>query len=401
MAQWLKQSTQVVIQFGPFVSPTDGVTPQTGLITTIDHATTGIKVSKNGGALAVRAATVTASAYDDYGNYRVTLKDTDTNTLGTLRVQFAAAASCLPVWRDFIVIPATIYDGLITGSGGAFPNAVAGAAGGLFIAGTNAPVTITGSGNALTLLSTGANGHGLSATANGTGKDLNASSTTLSLAKSTNITGLNDIAAGAQMDLVNAPNGTAITAIQTGVSLSATGLDAVTQSATGMVEIAKAVWDRALTGVTHNIATSAGRRLRQLQGAAIAFSGTVTGTPTTTVIPLDAAASTTNDFYVPGMLILESAGGAIQFRRIASYVGGATKEVTVATAFPTPPVAGDIVTIAPLATIRVSAMDDGVITPAVAPDLNSSVSSVQAVVTSLYARVGITCSRCEFGTDRC
>jgi hypothetical protein len=41
--------------------------------------------------------------------------------------------------------------------------------------------------------------------------------TNIVLAKGTGVTGFNDIAAGAQMDLVNAPNGTAITAINSGV----------------------------------------------------------------------------------------------------------------------------------------------------------------------------------------
>lgn len=49
------------------------------------------------------------------------------------------------------------------------------------------------------------------------------------------------------------------------VSLAATGLDAIVSTATGMVEIAKAIWDRLLTGATHNINNSAGKRLRQLQ----------------------------------------------------------------------------------------------------------------------------------------
>jgi hypothetical protein len=52
------------------------------------------------------------------------------------------------------------------------PSATAGAAGGLFIAGTNAPVTITGSGDALTLTSTGGNGTGLKATGNGSGNGI-------------------------------------------------------------------------------------------------------------------------------------------------------------------------------------------------------------------------------------
>lgn len=113
---WLKQSTAKVISFGPFVDKTDGVTPETGLVSSLDHGTTGIMLSKNGAAFAIRHATVTATTYDAYGNYLVTLDTTDTNTLGTLRVQFIETATCLPVWRDFIVVPAMIYDSIIAGS---------------------------------------------------------------------------------------------------------------------------------------------------------------------------------------------------------------------------------------------------------------------------------------------
>lgn len=51
---------------------------------------------------------------------------------------------------------------------------------------------------------------------------------------------------------------------KTGFSLAATGLDAIVSTATGMVEIAKAIWDRVLNGANHNITNSAGKRLRQL-----------------------------------------------------------------------------------------------------------------------------------------
>lgn len=52
---------------------------------------------------------------------------------------------------------------------------------------------------------------------------------------------------------------------KTGYSLAATGLDLITATSTAFVAIAKAVWDRVLTGALHNIAASAGRRLRGLQ----------------------------------------------------------------------------------------------------------------------------------------
>jgi len=64
------------------------------------------------GAFAVRHAEVTATTYDAYGNYLVTLDTTDTGTVGRLRVQFAAAASCLPVWRDFDVLTQSAYDAI-------------------------------------------------------------------------------------------------------------------------------------------------------------------------------------------------------------------------------------------------------------------------------------------------
>ncbi len=112
----LKQSTSTVLSFGPFVNPSDGVTLVTTLVSAIDHVTTGIFLSKNGGAGAVRHASVTASTYDAYGMYLVTLDTTDTNTLGRLRVMFAAAASCLPVWDDCLVVPANIFDSLVSGS---------------------------------------------------------------------------------------------------------------------------------------------------------------------------------------------------------------------------------------------------------------------------------------------
>ena len=116
MTLWLKQSTAKVVSFGPFLDKTDGVTEETGLVSALDHGTTGIKLSKNGGALTIRHATVTASTYDAYGMYLVTLDTTDTNTLGTLRMAFNEAATCLPVWQDFMILPANVYDSLVGGT---------------------------------------------------------------------------------------------------------------------------------------------------------------------------------------------------------------------------------------------------------------------------------------------
>lgn len=56
-----------------------------------------------------------------------------------------------------------------------------------------------------------------------------------------------------------------ISTVQSVVSVVSTGLDLVLKTSTFAVAMASAIWDRVLTGATHNIATSAGRRLRGIQ----------------------------------------------------------------------------------------------------------------------------------------
>jgi hypothetical protein len=154
--QLLRQSAAWTFQLGPFVDSTDGVTPEASL--TI--AATDVDVSKNGAAYANKNdATAMTGTGDSQGWYDCVLDATDTGTLGKLDVR-CYVSGALPVWREFMVIPANAYDALVAGTGvgvradvqgwagtvataGAIPAVVAGAAGGVFIAGTNAATTIT------------------------------------------------------------------------------------------------------------------------------------------------------------------------------------------------------------------------------------------------------------------
>lgn len=104
MAQWLKQSTAVTVKLGPFVDATDGVTALTAL--TISQA--DIRLSKNGGNIA-QSNDATGATHDELGYYDVPLDATDTNTLGTLRVAVSESGA-LPVWQDFMVVPANVWD---------------------------------------------------------------------------------------------------------------------------------------------------------------------------------------------------------------------------------------------------------------------------------------------------
>jgi hypothetical protein len=106
----LKQSTIAVVIFGPLLDKTDGVTPLTSLASALDHASTGLVLSKVGAAGGVRHATVTASVHDLAGRYRVTVDATDTNTKGHNRLDYADAGVCLPAWLEFMVIDAEEYE---------------------------------------------------------------------------------------------------------------------------------------------------------------------------------------------------------------------------------------------------------------------------------------------------
>lgn len=104
---FLKQSTSVTIILGPFVDSVDGVTAETSL--TIAPA--DVRLSKNGGAFAQKGDSAACSHMEN-GYYACALNATDTGTLGRLRVAVNESGA-LPVWRDFLVMPANVWDSLL------------------------------------------------------------------------------------------------------------------------------------------------------------------------------------------------------------------------------------------------------------------------------------------------
>ncbi len=108
--RFLKQSTSVDLPIGPFLDDTDGKTAETALTLTQPD----IRLKKNGSAWAQKAAAQTLS-HEEFGNYEVTLDATDTDTLGHLRLHIAETGA-LPVWEDFMVLPANVYDSLFAGT---------------------------------------------------------------------------------------------------------------------------------------------------------------------------------------------------------------------------------------------------------------------------------------------
>lgn len=111
MARLLKQSTAITFRIGPFLDDTDGKTAETGL--TIAQA--DIQISKAGGAFAQTSESSPTTTHDADGWYQCPLTTTDTGTLGMLTVQISVSGA-LPVWEHFMVVPANIFDSLVSGS---------------------------------------------------------------------------------------------------------------------------------------------------------------------------------------------------------------------------------------------------------------------------------------------
>jgi hypothetical protein len=100
----LRQSSPVDVLIGPFTDKTDGVTAETG-------ESPSVKLSKNGQTMAAKNDATTPTSDAD-GYYNCELDATDTNTIGSLRLTVAASANAGPVFHDYVVLAAVVYDAL-------------------------------------------------------------------------------------------------------------------------------------------------------------------------------------------------------------------------------------------------------------------------------------------------
>ncbi len=334
MSMWLRQSTaSQEILIGRFLDSTDGNTQETAL--TI--ANTDIKLWKEGATSEVSKNSGGATHMSN-GQYSAVLDATDTNTLGKLEVNVHVAGA-LSVRREYMVMPANVYDALVLGTdyldvsavqlagqtitaaaGVTFPSSVASPTNitaGTITTATNltnlpsipanwitaagiASAALNGKGDwnvgksGYTLLqSFPANFASLSITAGGlvditqaaadkawgtTARVLTAG-TNIALAKGTGITGFNDLdAAGVATAVWNAATATYGSAGSYGLLIE-TNLDAAVSSVGGgsltAAGIADAVWDEAISG--HLTAGSTGASLNGAGSAGDPWTATLGG----------------------------------------------------------------------------------------------------------------------------
>lgn len=107
----MRQSTAVTVKVGPFLATTDGATASTAL--TIAQA--DVILFQNNGAGAQKHS-ATSATHDTQGVYGVPLDTTDTGTLGPLKL-LVNKSSAFPVWDEWTVVPANVYDSFVAGTG--------------------------------------------------------------------------------------------------------------------------------------------------------------------------------------------------------------------------------------------------------------------------------------------
>lgn len=122
------------------------------------------------------------------------------------------------------------------------------------------------------------------------------------------------------------------------------------------------IWDEVLTGATHNVASSAGRRIRQIN-AFQQVDGSVNDLAASTLSFVTDLASSVNDFYNDSMLVFTTGALAGQVRAIVDYVGS-TKTITVEEALTSAPANGSEFTIVSLHIHPVSQIQSGLATAA-------------------------------------
>jgi hypothetical protein len=124
------------------------------------------------------------------------------------------------------------------------------------------------------------------------------------------------------------------------------------------------IWDEPLTGATHNVATSSGKRLRQTTAFQQIDSTVIDASATTTTF-VTGLTSSVDNFYNDSMLVFTDGALAGQVRAIYDYIG-ATKTIVLAEALTSAPVNGVAFTIVSLHIHPVSQIQAGLATSATA-----------------------------------
>lgn len=121
--RYLRSNTATTITVGPFLDVTDGVTPETAITVTGIHIT--FIVDNAGTPTLAVDADATASGgnndmahvtNDDAGYYTLELTAANTNYVGGALLSLNVVSTACPVFHEYTILPAQVYDSLVAGS---------------------------------------------------------------------------------------------------------------------------------------------------------------------------------------------------------------------------------------------------------------------------------------------
>lgn len=121
--RYLRTNTACRVTVGPFYDKTDGVTPETSL--TVTNCKLTLMVDDGNVPTLVLDAAATASGgsndmvhvtNDDAGFYDLELAAANVNYLGRAVLAITDAANHCPVFHEFMILPAVVYDSLVLGT---------------------------------------------------------------------------------------------------------------------------------------------------------------------------------------------------------------------------------------------------------------------------------------------
>jgi hypothetical protein len=135
------------------------------------------------------------------------------------------------------------------------------------------------------------------------------------------------------------------------------------------------IWDEPLTGATHNVATSSGKRLRQTT-AFQQIDSTVVDAAATTTTFVTGLTSAVDDFYNDSMLVFTDGALAGQVRAIYDYIG-ATKTIVLEEALTSAPANGVAFAIVSLHIHPVSQIQSGLATQTSVDTIQSDTNDIQ------------------------
>lgn len=273
----LRANTEVKVRIGPATNYKNGREPITTL--TLAGADQAELLKHNGIATVDISGNTMAAIAGADGWYDLTLTAGNLDTEGTLTVLIQDEDLCLPVFIDYLILSQAAWDSKYVAKDTGYIDVNVRAISDDTTAADNCEKMFDGTGYA------------------GGSTPLNVNTTTIEGSDATD-----QIAASVTVPSVEA--------------------------------IADAVWDEVLTGATHNIASSAGRRLRQIAGFAIREDTAQGGAACS--ITLDAGASATDGIYVGHICVLTEGTGAGQARTIVDY-DGSSKIACVSNGWETQP----------------------------------------------------------------